>query len=101
MAHIKEDDQGQKWLITTGNHYGPFSSADLKQAKRAIEAWEGDDGSGLELSDAGEYENVYLGDEMLASHSEEHDEFLVYVPESEEPVLDIDTSEITMEGDDE
>lgn len=41
----------------------------------------------LELSDAGRYTNIFLGDQMLASYDDKTGEFVVYDPddESEDP----------------
>lgn len=43
----------------------------------------------LEISDAGRYENVFLGEEMVASFDHESDEFCVYDPhnDSEDPEM--------------
>ena len=50
--------------------------------------------SELELSDAGRYQNVFVGEEMVASFDRETGEFCVYDPatDSEDPeyIADVD-----------
>jgi len=48
----------------------------------------------LEVTDAGRYENVFVGDDMVASYSEADGEFCVYNPntDSEDPEYVVDLS---------